>query len=100
MMSTRLREETAWPILYKLVSSSSSSSSLYRSGGVDILSSIGAVVHEEQLDVAGVLDEEGLVARGHHVTGLLVAAVADGGHGQVRLEASTDAVVDTLGLAP
>jgi hypothetical protein len=34
-------------------------------------------VHEEQLDVLDVADEEGLVARGHHVTGLLVGAIAD-----------------------
>lgn len=43
----------------------------------DVLSSVGAVVHQEQLDVLGVVDEEGLVAGGHHVAGLLVAAVAD-----------------------
>lgn len=34
-------------------------------------------MHEKQLNVLGVLDEEGLVTRGHHVAGLLVAAVAD-----------------------
>lgn len=45
--------------------------------GVDILSSVGAVVHQEELNVLGVVDEEGLVAGGHHVAGLLVAAVAD-----------------------
>ena len=88
--------------------------------GGHILGSVGAVVHEEKLDILGVLHKEGLVARGHHMTGLLVAAVADlsiqyqysvflflhgrkstyGGHGNVAPEASTDAVVDTLGLAP
>lgn len=34
-------------------------------------------MHQEELDILGVVDEEGLVARGHHVAGLLVAAVAD-----------------------
>lgn len=68
--------------------------------GVADLSSVGAVVHEKELNVLGVLDEESLVAGGHHVLGLLVGAIADGGHGNVRLEASTDAGVDTLRLAP
>lgn len=75
-------------------------------------------MHEEKLDIIGVLHKESLVARGHHVAGLLVATVADlailistrsfltgrrstyRGHGKVALEASADAVVDTLGLAP
>jgi hypothetical protein len=68
--------------------------------GVSDLSGVGAVVHEQKLNVPGVVDEEGLVARGHHVLGLLVGAVSDRGHRNVALEASTDAVVDTLGLAP
>lgn len=42
-----------------------------------ILSGVGTVVHEEEVDVTGVLDEEGLVAGGHHVLGLLVATVSD-----------------------
>ena len=57
-------------------------------------------MHQQELNVLGVVDEESLVAGGHHVLGLLVGTVADGGHGDVALEASTDAVVDTLGLAP
>jgi hypothetical protein len=31
-------------------------------------------VHEEEVNVAGVANEEGLVAGGHHVAGLLVGA--------------------------
>jgi hypothetical protein len=50
-------------------------------GGVlwrgNVLSSVGSVVHHEQLDVVDVADEEGLVSRGHHVAGLLVGAIAD-----------------------
>lgn len=34
-------------------------------------------MHQEEVDVLGVVDDEGLVAGGHHVTGLLVATVAD-----------------------
>jgi hypothetical protein len=34
-------------------------------------------VHQEELDVADVADDEGLVAGGHHVLGLLVGTVAD-----------------------
>ena len=44
---------------------------------VGVLSSVGAVVHEKELNVLGVLDEESLVAGGHHVLGLLVGAIAD-----------------------
>lgn len=43
----------------------------------DVLSGVGAVVHEEKLNVPGVVDDESLVARGHHVLGLLVASVSD-----------------------
>lgn len=43
----------------------------------DILSGIGAVVHEQKLDVLGVVDKEGLVSGRHHVPCLLVAAIAD-----------------------
>jgi hypothetical protein len=34
-------------------------------------------VHEQKLNVLGVVDEESLVAGGHHVLGLLVGTVAD-----------------------
>lgn len=83
----------------------------------NVLGSVGAVVHQEELDVLGVVDDEGLVAGGHHVTGLLVATVTDlspplvalaiagsngsyGGHGGLALEAAADGIVNTLGLAP
>lgn len=42
-----------------------------------LLGSVGLVVHEEEVHVADVVDEEGLVAGRHHVAGLLVAAVSD-----------------------
>jgi hypothetical protein len=34
-------------------------------------------VHEEKIEVAGVVDEESLVAGRHHVASLLVVAIAD-----------------------
>jgi hypothetical protein len=43
----------------------------------DALSSVSAVVHEQKLNVLGVVDEESLVAGGHHVLGLLVGTVTD-----------------------
>jgi hypothetical protein len=46
-------------------------------GDRDVLGGVGAVVHEQQLDVLDVADKEGLVARGHHEAGLLVGAEAD-----------------------
>lgn len=41
------------------------------------LGSVGAVVHEEEVDVFGVVNEEGFVTGGHHVAGFLVGAKAD-----------------------
>lgn len=41
------------------------------------LGGVGAVVHHEELEVLDVVDQEGLVAGGHHVTGLLVGTVAN-----------------------
>jgi hypothetical protein len=32
----------------------------------------GLVVHKEEVDISGVIDEESLVAGGHHVASLLV----------------------------
>jgi hypothetical protein len=37
-----------------------------------VLSSEGFVVHKEKVDIADVVDEESLVAGGHHVAGLSV----------------------------
>lgn len=38
----------------------------------DVLCGEGFVVHKEEVDIAGVVDEESLVAGGHHVASLLV----------------------------
>ena len=75
-ISIRLRAETACAILSSLVSIFPSDLACTVRIGC-LLGSVGPVVHEEQVEVAGVVDEEGLVAGGHHVAGLLVAAVAN-----------------------
>ena len=43
----------------------------------DILCGVGLVVHEKELNLAGVVDEEDLVAGWGHVLGLLVGTIAD-----------------------
>lgn len=43
----------------------------------NVLSGIKAVVHEEEVDFADIIDEESLVARGHKVPRLLVRTVAN-----------------------
>lgn len=57
-------------------------------------------MHEEKVELADVVDEESLVAGGHHVTGLLVGSVTDLGHDGLALEATAHGIVDTLGLSP
>ena len=44
---------------------------------MDVLGSEGLVVQEEELDISGVVDQESLVARWHHVAGFLVGAKSD-----------------------
>lgn len=61
---------------------------------------MGSVVHQQQLKVLDVVDEESLVAGGGQETGLLVGAVADLGHTDGTAEASADTAIDTLGLSP
>jgi hypothetical protein len=65
-----------------------------------VLSGVGAVVHEEKVELADVVDEESLVAGGHHVAGLLVGTVTDLGHDGLSLEATAHGIVNTLGLSP
>ena len=43
----------------------------------NVLGSVCAVVHEEEINFADVVDEESLVAGWHHVAGLLVGSVSD-----------------------
>lgn len=45
--------------------------------GEHSLCGVGLVVHHKEIEVADVVDEESLVAGRHHVSGLLVVAIAD-----------------------
>lgn len=57
-------------------------------------------VHEERLEVTLVVNEELLVTAREDVARLLVRAVTNLGHRELTLEPATNAVVNTLGLAP
>lgn len=54
------------------------------SGGVFV------VVHEQQVEVVDVSDDELFVAGWEEVLGLLVGTVTDLGHGELTLESSSD----------
>lgn len=82
MISTRFREETLWAILLNTSVLRFSLPSFclqgrYGSGLSGVLSGVGLVVHQQELDILDVVDDEGLVAGGHHVAGLLVGAESD-----------------------
>jgi hypothetical protein len=81
------------------------------------LSGVGGVVHEEEINVGDVVDEEGLVAGRHEMASFPVGAVSNLDsqsipsqrqfsisaylwHGSLALESSSDAIVDTLWLSP
>jgi hypothetical protein len=86
--------------LMLLVAKSPCISLIGRRRGDVVLSGVGAVVHEEKVELADVVDEESLVAGGHHVAGLLVGTVTDLGHDGLSLEATAHGIVNTLGLSP
>jgi hypothetical protein len=65
--------------------------------GADVMcdfSAEGAVVHEEDVEVLGVVDEELLESVGEEVLGGVVRAVSDLGHLLVASEATTHAVIN------
>ena len=59
------------------------------------LTTEGPVVHEEDVEVLGVVDDEFLQAVGEEELGGAVRAVTDFGHLLVASESSPHAVVDT-----
>ncbi len=61
---------------------------------------VGLVVHEQHLQLRGVVDDELLEAGGQDELGLVVGTVADVGHRCVALEAPAHSAIDTMGLAP
>ncbi|GMR49833.1 hypothetical protein PMAYCL1PPCAC_20028, partial [Pristionchus mayeri] len=74
--------------------------SLLGGDGVGDLSAVPLVVHEEHVEVLGVVDENLLESVGKHVTDVLGVSVTDVGHQSLSLEAATDTVINTLGFAP
>lgn len=64
------------------------------------LSSVLAVVHEEDLELLDVVDAELVEAAGEEETGLLVVSVTAAGHGTVALKSATDSVINSSGLSP
>jgi len=74
--------------------------SLSRADGVGDLGGEGMVVHEEEVNIVDVVDEEGLVAGRHHVSRLPVGAVTNLWHGSLSLESSSDTIIDTLWFSP
>ncbi len=61
----------------ELLGASDNIDTLAGGDGVGDLSSEGLVVHQEEVDIADVVDEESLVAGWHHVLGLLVGTETD-----------------------
>ena len=59
-----------------------------------------AVVHKEGRKVGGVVHKEGLESVGAEELGLLVRTVTDRGLADGSAEATTNAIINTLGLPP
>ncbi len=64
------------------------------------LSAVLAVVHEKQVKVVDVRDDELVETVRKNVAGLLVGTVTDVGHGNGAAELTADTAIDTLGSAP
>lgn len=73
---------------------------LLRGDSVGDLGSIGAVVHQEQVDILRAMDDELVKTAGKHVARALVRAVTNVGHGPSALEAPSCAAVDAPRVAP
>lgn len=68
--------------------------------GMCHLGAVDAVLHHQDLQLADVVDDELLEAVREHMTSLSVGAIADVGHQVLSLEATSDAIVNTLRLTP
>lgn len=64
------------------------------------LSGVGLGVQQQNIQVLDVVNQVRLVARGHHVSGLLVGTVTNVWLGDGTSESSSDARVNTLLLSP
>jgi len=61
---------------------------------------VALIVHQEEVDVSDVRDDELFEAARKEMTGLLVASIADLGHGKLALEPPPNPVVNTLWFPP
>ncbi len=68
-------------------------------GGGD-LTGVHAVVHQQQLEVLLVAQEELSESICQHVTGLFSRAITNGGKGLVASELTTDSAINTVGSSP
>jgi len=57
-------------------------------------------VHEEEINVTKVVDEEGLVAGWRQMAGFLVGAISNLWHSSLTLEPSANTIINTLWLSP
>ena len=64
------------------------------------LAGVGAVVHEEELNVLLVAEKQFSESIRQHVTGLSSRAITNGGHSLVASELTTDSGIDTVGGPP
>jgi len=67
---------------------------------VSDLSSIGAVEHEEKLQIGNIVHDELFEAIGQHVPGLLVGTVTNVWHQHLSLELTADTGINTLWPPP
>lgn len=64
------------------------------------LSAESSIIHKEDIQVLGVVNKELLETIRKVISGFLIGAVADFGHGLVASEASPHSVVNTVGSSP
>ena len=75
-------------------------SSLSGRNAVSDFSTVGVVVHHEELKVLNVLDGELVETVGEHVLRSLVRTVTNVGHESSTSETTSAATINTLGLSP
>ena len=68
--------------------------------GVGDLTGVGSVVHQQQLDVLLVAEEELSESIRQHVTSLFSRAITNLGESLVASELSTDSGINTVGSSP
>lgn len=71
-----------------------------RGHGVGDLTGVGAVVHQQKLEVLLIAEEQFSESICQHVTGLFSRAIANGREGLVASELTTDSAINTVGSSP